>query len=192
MTSFNFTTESGQSRGDYPGLNGAIAKNHRSRVTVEDLDKVEISEAQRHWLHCKAGPIRELMRAGWSFRDAKEHIKVEYGRQWFVVELTPDIFNKIDGVFRWECRKVTCRKLIHPMNSVSRDGGGKYLRWCPHCGELLYPIAIKSIMDMSVKKIKLWMNEIFEHFPKNPDGTPRVPQPDSEWATKQTTPVAGS
>lgn len=185
MSSFIFTTESGQSKGDYPGMNEAIATHHKSRVTVEDLSKIEISEAQRKWLHCEAGPIRELMRAGWSFREAKEHVKVEYGRQWLVRELTPQNFNVIDGVFRWECRKPTCRKLIHPMSSVIRDGGGAYLRWCPHCNSLLYPIALRSIMDLSVKKTNLWYQEIFAHFPKNPDGTPRVPRPDPGWDKKK-------
>ena len=122
------------------------------------------------------------MRSGWSFRDAKEHIKVEYGRQWFVVELTGDNFKNIDGVFRWECRKPTCRKLIHPLDIKSLYDGAKIRKFCPHCSQSgVKPIAIKSIMDVSVKKTNLWFNEIFEHFPKKPDGTPRVPQPDPDW-----------
>lgn len=179
---FIVETTNGESRGDYPGIDKAIASNHKSQVTIEDFAKVEISDAQRSWLHCEAGPIQELMRAGWSFREAKEHVKVEYGRQWFVVDLTPENFNKIDGVFRWECRKSLCRKLIHPIGvkfAHSEDGVTPDMRICPYCQSLdsLHPIAIKSIMDLSVKKTNMWFNEIFAHMPN-------ILQPDPDWDKK--------
>lgn len=164
-------------------IKAEAAKNIRSKVEVTPYDSQdEISEAQRKWLHCKNGPIRELMRGGWSFRDAKEHVKVEYGRQWFVVELRHDNFKRIDGVFRWECKKALCRKLIHPMDIFATQDGR---RLCPFCEGIVKPIAIKSIMDVSVKKTNLWFDEIFAHFPKNENGKPRVEQPDPKWKIKE-------
>ena len=172
-----FTTDrqNGVACGDWDGIHKAAAKYHRAKIEITDFDAQEISEQQRKWLHCKAGPIRELMREGWSFRDAKEYLKVEYGRGIFVVELTDDNFSKIDGVFRWECRRATCRKLIHPMDILIDEDS---IRCCPYCsnqeGALLIPIALKSIMDISVKKINLWFDEIFAHMPK-------IQPPDPDW-----------
>lgn len=155
------------------------AKHHRSAIEVRKYDEIaEISEQQRKWLHCKAGPIRELMREGWSFRDAKEYVKVEYGRQWFVVELTDKNCNEVDGVFRWECKRVACRKLIHPVDVlyyVDNYENAPVKRQCPHCGNVqLKPIAIKSIMAVSVKNTNFWFAEIFDHMPK-------ILPPDPDW-----------
>ena len=170
--------------GNWSGKNGICveaAKHHRSKVTVEEYTgKDEISEAQRKWVHCKSGPIRKLVAEGWSFREAKEHIKVEYGRQWFVIELTDDNFKKVDGVFRWECRKPLCRKLLHPLDVVIDEYGASV---CPECYGEIHPIALKSIMDVSVKNTNKWFKEIFAHMKgKDKKG---VSQPDPAWSEKE-------
>jgi hypothetical protein len=176
--------------------NGATWRNifdlagsfNRAIVEVREYDEnAEISEQQRKWLHCEAGPIRELMRSGWSFREAKEHCKVEWGRPWFVVELTDDNFKDVDGIFRWECRKSLCRKIIHPLDVISdvSTDTGEVIHVCPSCSSDIFPIALKSIMDVSVAKTNLWFAEIWAHFPKNEDGTPRVQQPDPNWSKKK-------
>lgn len=167
----------------YEEIKKEAAKFHRARITIEDDEKLEISEKQSHWLHCKAGPVRELMRDGWSFRNAKEHCKVEWGREWFVVRLTNENYKETKGVFRYECKAVLCRKLIHPLD-IRRSDDESQRPLCPHCGLLTVPIAIKSIMDIPVSNINLWFDEIFEHFPKNADGTVRVKQPDKNWRKK--------
>ena len=170
--------------GTWQDIIDEAGKHRRSVIEVREYDEnAEISQQQRKWLHCAAGPIRELVRSGWSFREAKEYCKVEWGRQWFVVELTDDNVAKTDGVFRWECRDFKCRKIMHPMD-ILIDGDGE--RFCPHCKSDVYPIALKSIMGMSVKKINLWFAEIWAHFPKNEDGTARVQQPDPNWSKKVT------
>lgn len=162
--------------GDWNAIMAEAAKYHRAKVVVEEYsDKDEISEQQRKWLHCEAGPIRELMRSGWSFREAKEHLKVEYGRHIFVVELTDDNFRRIKGVFRWECKRSLCHKLIHPMDIIANAGKVRLCPYCQHVG--IKPLAIKSIMDISVKKTNLWFDEIFAHFPK-------IQPPDKEWKKK--------
>ena len=175
-----------EAAGDWAGIFAEAAKHNRSKITVEPYtDKDEISDQQRKWVHCKAGPIQELMREGWSFREAKEYIKVEYGREWFVVELTDKNFKNINGIFRWECRKVTCRKLVHPMDVLHLEYHDEVGRYCPFCNNgSLRAIAIRSITDVSVKKTNLWFNEVFAHFPKNEDGSPRILQPDPEWQKK--------
>lgn len=168
--------------GNWQGKDGIYAEAAKHRiaqveVTAYDPDN-EISEQQRKWLHCKAGPIRAKVREGWSFREAKEWVKVEYGRQWFVVELTDDNAANVEGVFRWECRKSICRKLIHPMQALSMTG--TKARYCPYCSEIrnenskLYPIALKSIRDVSVKKTNRWFAEIFAHMPG-------IKQPNPDW-----------
>ncbi len=171
--------------GNWLEIQEEAAKHHRAKVEVTKYSEAaEISDKQRKWLHCDAGPIKELMRGGWSFRDAKEFIKLEYGREWFVVELTDDNFNKVEGIFRWECNRATCKKLFHALDILGcRDDSGQY---CPNCSvyDSLRPIAIKSIMNVSVKKTNLWFAEIFEHFPKNEDGSPRIQEPDPEWSKK--------
>ncbi len=180
-----------EAAGNWDGIFAEAAKHHRAKITVESYtDKDEISDQQRKWLHCQAGPIQELMRDGWSFRDAKEYIKVEYGREWFVVELTDDNVDNTKGYFRWECRNVDCRKVTHPLDILVMYIDYKYGRFCPNCWETkqqhneVYPIAIKSIMDVSVKNTNLWFGEIWTHFPKNHDGTAKILQPDPDWADK--------
>ncbi len=175
-----------EAAGPWKAIQTEAAKHHRARITVESYtDSDEISDKQRGWIHCKAGPIQELMREGWSFREAKEHLKIEYGRQWFVVELTGENFKDIDGIFRFECKTVLCRKLIHPMDALRFTTATGDIRFCPYCNsESLKPVAIKSIMDVSVKNTNLWFAEIFAHFPKNHDGSLRIQQPDPEWSKK--------
>ena len=170
-----------QAATNWPAIMREAAKYQRAIVDVHEYDdKAEISEQQCKYLHCKAGPIMELVRDGWSFREAKEYIKVEYGRKWFVVELTDDNCHKVDGVFRWECRFFGCRKLIHPMDATR--GTVENDRCCPHCGSTLSPIALKSITNVSVKNINNWLDEMFAHFPKKKDGiTPRILPPDANW-----------
>lgn len=191
MSVFKGETVDGHAKAQWPEIYRACEKHHWFVVEVRKYDELaEISEAQRKWLHCKNGPIRELMREGWSFRDAKEHCKVEWGRPWFVVELTDANYKRVEGVLRWECRKVTCRKLIHPMDIRTRYDGDSIRKLCPYCGQSdVKPIAIKSIMRVSVKHTNLWFKEIFAHFPRtedgSPDGSPRIEQPDPAWNTKK-------
>ena len=162
---------------------------HRAIVEVREYDEnAEISEDQRKWLHCEAGPIRLIMtQYAWSFRDAKEYCKVEWGRKWFVVELTDENIDKTDGVFRWECRKVGCRKLIHPVDIVIAKAPYGYIRKCPHCGNVeIKPIAIKSIMDVSVTRTNLWFREMIEHFPRHPETNEQILfEPDKDWFKKK-------
>ncbi|HDY87964.1 MAG TPA: hypothetical protein ENH82_07625 [bacterium] len=177
----------GEAAGNWDGIFAEAAKHHRAKITVESYtDKDEISDQQRKWLHCQAGPIQELMRDGWSFRDAKEYIKVEYGRHWFVTILTDDNIKKATGYFRWECQHVDCKKIIHPVDILIYSTGSAHsVRHCPNCqGVALIPIAIKSIVDVSVKNTNLWFKEILTHFQKNHDGTPKILQPDPEWNKK--------
>lgn len=183
MPVFAGITVDGQPAAGWKRIYAACAKHHRFVVEVRKRDDVaEISEQQRKWLHCEAGPIRELMRGGWSFREAKEHVKVEYGRQWFVVELTNKNCGTAEGVFRWECRKSVCRKMVHPLHTKAQRSYTN--RYCPHCLEQrgvwsdLYPVVIKSIMDVSVKHTNLWFDEIFAHMPK-------ILPPDPDWKIKK-------
>lgn len=159
--------------GDWDGIQKAAAEHHVARITIENNEKLEISEQQRKWLHCKAGPIRKLMEGGWSFREAKEHLKAEYGREWFVVELTNKNFKEIDGIFRYECKAVLCRKLIHPMDIITSDCNCQR-KLCPFCGKITKPVALKSIMDVSTRNINLWFSEIFAHMKD-------IEQPNPEW-----------
>ena len=161
----------------------AAARFKRARIIVESYsEEKEISDQQRKWLHCKDGPIRERMKEGWSFREAKEYVKTEYGREWFVVELDEENINTTKGVFRWECRNVDCRKVMHPMDVdlIQDELTSEFFRFCPNCWETkgqingVYPIAIRSIMDVSVKKTNMWFDENFAHMPK-------IKPPDSDW-----------
>lgn len=158
----------------------------RAVIEVREYDEnAEISEDQRKWLHCEAGPIRLIINQyHWSFRDSKEYCKVEWGRQWFVVELTDENIDKTDGIFRWECRKSTCRKLHHATEAVYdvSTETGEVIRVCPNCTGDLYPIAIKSIMKVSHTKVNLWFREMIEHFPRHPESKEQILfAPDKEW-----------
>lgn len=163
---------------------------HRAIIEVREYDEnAEISEDQRKWVHCEAGPIRLIMdQYAWSFRDAKEYCKVEWGRKWFVVELTDENIDKVDGIFRWECCKAKCRKLYHPLEiTVYTDNDDSVVRCCPACGsEGLTPIAIKSIMKVSVNKVNMWFREMIEHFPKHPETKEQILfAPDKKWFKKK-------
>lgn len=175
MTQFRTKTIDGQSsvlhKHGWQAVQDAAAKYHRAIIEIHDADKAEISEAQRRYFYCREGPIKEFMRHGWSAYDAKNHLKVRYGRHLFVKEVTDDNFQKAKGELFWECQIGICRKLIHPAIIARQDGK----RVCPFChSEDIKLIAIKSIMDKSVKQISEWFQEIFSAFP-------RIKPPDSRW-----------
>lgn len=163
---------------------------HRSVIEVKEYDEnAEISEDQRKWVHCEAGPIRLIMdQYAWSFRDAKEYCKVEWGRKWFVVELTDENIDKTEGVLRFECRRAACGKFFHVLDirlTLDEDTG-EISRVCPNCGGVVYPIAIKSIMKVSHKKVNMWFREMIEHFPRHPETKEQVLfGPDKEWFKKK-------
>lgn len=167
----------GRPAANWPAIQAEAGKYGRALIEICDADaaeaeakKAEISDQQRKWLHCKAGPVRALMADGWGSDDAKNHLKVKHGRDIFVREVTEENFKKAKGELFWECQIAVCRKLIHPAIVVFQDGK----RACPICGsEEIKLIAIRSIMDTSVKKINKWFDNIFSAMPgikpPNPD-----------------------
>ncbi len=73
---------------------------------------------------------------------------------------------------------------MHPLEVVRIGHMDSSIRRCPNCESEVFPVAIKSIMNVSVKNTNLWFKEIFAHFPKNEDESPRIQEPDPEWSKK--------
>jgi hypothetical protein len=91
--------------------------------------------------------------------------------------VTDDNYHKIKGVFFWECRVVGCRSIVHPHNAIAFGRS----RLCPNCEQLLYGIAIKSINDIAVSRIKAWNDCIWEAYPA-------IKRPDPKWYEKKNAP----
>lgn len=164
-------TIEGKAAADWPKLYKLCEQYHRFGIEVFDLDTREISDQQRKWLHCDNGPIHRLMAEGWSFKDAKNHLKRAYGKHLFIKYITGKNFKTATGEVWWECQVAFCNTLIHPVNIGYKNGK----RCCPLCGShKIKLIAMKSIMDLSVKKTNQWFDAIF-------DAMPNLPKPDPDW-----------
>jgi hypothetical protein len=172
---FKGQTIQNQPAAQWKAVYNECRKYPRFVVEVREYsEETEISDQQRKWLHCDNGPVRQLMAEGWSFIDAKNHLKRAYGRQWFVKYISEKNFKTVTGEAWWECQAALCNTLIHPVNIGYKDGK----RSCPLCGNhKIKLIAIQSIMDKSVKTINLWFDEIF-------NAMPRLPKPDPNWKQK--------
>jgi len=145
--------------------------------TIKHDSKSCISKKQNGWLHCKDGPIMYLVGEGWEFEDAKRFLKITHGRKIFVRDLTDKNCKKGKGVFFWECRIASCRKLIWPWEIVQGDITG---RKCPHCMQgMVYPIILKSINQIAVSRIKAWNDAIWEAYPE-------IKKPDPKWYENKT------
>jgi len=144
--------------------------------TIKHDTKSCISKKQNGWLHCKDGPIMYLVGEGWDFYEAKRFLKVKYGREIFVRDMTNENCNKLKGYFFWECRAAACRNIVHPHNAISAVNK----RLCPNCHSILHPIVIKSINDVAVSRIKAWNDCIWEAYPL-------IKKPDPEWYKKKET-----
>ena len=167
----------------WKNIYGEAGRHHRSIIEIKEYNEnSEISDQQRKWLHCKAGPIRELVKTGWGFDDAKLHLKVAHGREWFVTYVTPDNYHKLKGDLYWECEGLMCRKLIHPAIVEYADSK----RVCPFCKKPdIRLIAVKSIMNVSVKNTTEWFHNIWDKFP-------RIKRPDPNWPRKKKVKKDGS
>ncbi len=183
MKRFRGKTEDNHPVCKWNGVGGVYeecVKHKQFIVEVREYsEKAEISDGQRKWLHCEEGPIRELVRLGWSFKDAKNHLKIAHGRQWFVKDVTEQNFQKVKGELFWECQIAVCRKLAHPaiMEFIDRTTGP--VRVCPFCySDDIKLIAIQSIMDKSIGITNKWFDEIFAAYPK-------ILPPDPNWKKKK-------
>jgi len=155
--------------------NMLLSRKHGEGVEVKEIDRNGcISGKQNGWLHCKDGPIMYLVGEGWDFYEAKRFLKVKYGREIFVRDMTDENCSKLKGYFFWECRVTSCRSIVHPHNAIAFGGA----RLCPNCEQPLHPISIKSINDVAVSRIKAWNDCIWEAYPD-------IKKPDPEWYKKQ-------
>ena len=136
-----------------------------------------ISERQNGWLHCKDGPIMYLVGEGWEFYEAKRYLKVKFGRKIFVRDMTDKNCTKAKGEFFWECRVVSCRKLVYPWQVMYSSVTSQ--RVCPHCMQpKIEPIILKSINQVAPSRIRVWNESIWEAYPL-------IKKPDPKWYEKK-------
>jgi hypothetical protein len=140
---------------------------------IKILDPEEcISEQQSKWLHCKGGPIQNLVNDGWEFETAKRFLKVTHGRKIFVRDMTDKNCKRGKGVFFWECRVASCHKLVFPWEAMHSVVLSR--RICPYCLQPgLFPIILKSINQIAPSRIKFWFDTIIDTYdgvlPPNPE-----------------------
>ena len=148
----------------WPEIYRECEKYSRFIIEVREYDEnAEISDQQRKWLHGKMGPIHHYMKdKRATFADAKNFVKVRYGREWLVTVITNENIDNAVGVPYWECKQTQCQEVFHIAKALTEPGK----KTCCKCGsENIQLIAIRSTMDVSIHQTYLWFNEIFDKIP---------------------------